>query len=82
MKASTFGTNGVPEGSKGVRFAITQTDGNERAEVVYPRPEEEKELADIQKQVQNLLKQHGHLGLAAIAHAVWDELNENSEEIG
>lgn len=77
-----FGTNGVPEGSKGVRFAITHTDGNERAEVVYPRFEEEKELADIQKQVQSLLKQHGHLGLAAIAHAVWDELNENSENIG
>ena len=47
-----------------------------------PRPEEKKKLADIQKQIQNLLKEHGRLGLAAAAHAVWDELDKDSEEIG
>ena len=77
-----FGTNGIPEGSRGIRVAITHTDGSERAEVMYPRPEEGKELVDIQKEIQCLLKQHGRLGLAAVAHAVWDELNENPEEIG
>ena len=77
-----FGTNSIPEGSKGIRLSITHTDGTERAEVVYPRPEEGKELVDIQEQVQGLLQQYGRLGLAAVAHAVWDELNENPEEIG
>ena len=76
-----FGSNGIPEGSKGVRLSITHTDGSERSEVVYPRAEKGKELRDIQTQVQNLLRQHGRLGLAAVAHAVWDELNKNSEEI-
>ena len=76
-----FGTNGIPEGSKGIRLSITHTDGSERAEVVYPRPEEGKELVDIQKKIQSLLKQYGRLGLAAVAHAVWNELNENPEEI-
>ena len=75
------GANGIPEGSKGVRLSITHTDGNERAEIVYPRPEEVEELVDIQKQIQNLLAKHGRLGLAAVAHAVWNELNENCEEI-
>ena len=76
-----FGANGVPEESKGIRLSITHTDGNERAEVVYPRPEEEKELVDIQKQIQSLLTKHGQLGLAAVAHAIWDELDKSCEEI-
>ena len=71
-----FGTIGIPEGSNGIRLSITRTDGSEHAEVMYPRPEEEKELSDIQKQIQALLKKHNRLGLAAIAHAVWDELNK------
>ena len=76
-----FGTNGVPAGSKGIRVAITHTDGNERAEVMYPRPEDGRALADIQTQIQSLLTKHGHLGLAAVAHAVWDKLGDGSEEI-
>ena len=76
-----FGANGVPDGSNGVRLSITHTDGSERAEVVYPRPEEGKKMADIQKQIQSLLTKHGRLGLAAVAHAVWNELDENCEKI-
>ena len=76
-----FGANGIPERSKGVRLSITHTDGSERVEVVYPRPEEGKKLVDIQKQIQSLLTKHGRLGLAAVAHAVWNELDENCEEI-
>ena len=31
-----FGGHGIPDGSEGIRLSITHTDGNERAEVVYP----------------------------------------------
>ena len=72
----------IPEGSEKMRLSITRTDGNERVEVVYLRPDAEKEFADIQKQIQNLLTEHGRLGLAAVARAVWDELNKDSEETG
>ena len=75
-----FGTIDIPEGSEGIRLSITHPDGSERAEVVYPRPEEEKELSDIQEDIQNLLAKHGRLGLAALARAVWDELNQGSKE--
>ena len=64
-----FGTNGVPEGSKGMRVAITHTDGNERAEVMYSRPEDREVLVNIQRQIQSLLTKHGRLGLAAVAHS-------------
>ena len=77
-----FGMIDIPEGSEGIRLSITRSDGSERAGVVYPRPEAEKELADIQKQIQALLKKHNRLGLAALACAVWEELNEGSEETG
>ncbi len=75
------GANGVPDGSKGIRVAITHTDGNERVEVMYPRPEDGKALEDIQTQIQSLLTKHGRLGLAAVAHAVWDKLDSGSEKI-
>ena len=65
-----------------MRLSITRTDGSERAEVVYPPPESEKELVHIQEQIENLLTEHGRLGLAAVARVVWDELNEGSEEMG
>ena len=42
---------------------------------------EEKKLADLQKWIQTLLKKHGSLRLGRpIARAVWEELNEGSEE--
>ena len=67
-------------GSEGIRLSITRTDGSERAEVVYFRPEAEKHFANIQEYIQSLLTEHGRLGLAAVACAVWNELNEDSEE--
>ena len=76
-----FGTDGVPERSTGVRLSITHADGSERAEVMYPRSEDKEELVNIQKKIQDLLRQHGRLGLAAVAHVVWDELSESAEEI-
>ena len=75
-----FGTIDIPEGSNGMRLSITRPDGSERTEVVYPRPEEEQELSDIQEDIQNLLAKHGRLGLAAVARAVWDELNQGFKE--
>ena len=33
-----------PESGEGIRLAITRSDGNERAAVMYPRPEEEKDI--------------------------------------
>lgn len=76
-----FDSNGIPEGSKGIRLSITHADGSERAEVMYPQPEDREELVNIQNKIQDLLKQHGRLGLAAVAHVVWDELSESPEEI-
>ena len=76
-----FGTDGVPERSMGIRLSITHANGSERAEVMYPQPEDREELVNIQKQIQGLLRQHRRLGLAAVAHVVWYELSESAEEI-
>ena len=75
-----FGKDDILEGSEGIRFSITRADGSERAEVVYFRAEAEKQLVDSQQEIQSLLTKHGRLGLAAVARAVWNELNEDSEE--
>ena len=75
-----FGTEDKSARGEGIRLAITRSDGSERATVMYPRPEEEKILDNIQKQIRALMSDCHHLGLAAIARAVWDELNEGSEK--
>ena len=80
-----FGSINRPEVEEGVRLSITRSDGNERTAVVYPRPDEEKTLDDIQVQIRALLKSHNRLGLVAIARAVWDEIKEDtnsSEQLG
>ena len=76
-----FKANGVPKGSKGIRLSITHSDGIERSEVFYPSSDEQEELANIQVQIQDLLTKHKRLGMAAVAHAVWDELTDGSEAI-
>ena len=76
-----FSRGEVLEGSEGIRLSITRTDGSERAEVVYFRPEAEKQFANIQEDIQSLLTEYGRSGLAAVARAVWNELNKDSEEM-
>lgn len=77
-----FKTIDIPEGSERMRLLITRTDGSERIKVVSSPPETEQELAEIQKEIQDLLRKHNRLGLAALARTVWEELNEDSEETG
>ena len=75
-----FGRDDILEGSEGLRLSITRADGSERAEVVYFRAETEKQLAYLQEGIQDLLTENRRLGLVALARAVWNELNEDSEE--
>ena len=82
VESINFGTVDRPEGGVGIRLAITRSDGNERAAVMYPQPEEEKILDNIQKQIRALMEDNHRLGLAAVARAMWDELNESSEKTG
>ena len=77
-----FGTEDRSARGEGIRLAITRSDGSERAAVMYPRPEEERILDDIQKQIRALMRDRPRLGLAAIARTVWDELNEGSQKTG
>lgn len=81
VESINFKANGVPEGSKGIRLSITHTDGKERSEVLYPSSNEQEELAEIQEEIQDLLTKYKRLGMAAVAHAVWDELKDGSEAL-
>ena len=76
-----FKSNGVPKGSKGMRLSITHANGNERSEVVFTQPADAEKIAGIQKEIQFLLTEHGQLGLASVAHAVWDILKNETEEM-
>ena len=78
VESINFGTVDRPDGGEGIRLAITRSDGNERAAVMYPRPEEDKALDDIQEQIRVLLRSHNRLGLAAIARVVWDEIKDGT----
>lgn len=81
VESINFKVNGVPKDSKGIRLSITHSDGLERSEVLYPSSDEQEELVNIQEQIQDLLSKHKRLGMAAVAHAVWDELKDVSEAL-
>lgn len=68
-------------GGKGIRVAITQSDGTERQEVVQVDVEDEKALAELQSQIMRVIKQNPRLGLAAASKAIWSQIktSEDSE---
>lgn len=61
-------------GGKGIRVAITQSDGTERQEVVLVDDEDEKALNDLQSQIMRVIKQNPRLGLAAASKAIWSQI--------
>ena len=74
-----FGRKDISDGAEGIRLSIMQSDGIERTEVMYPRREEKKALNEIQEKIRTLIEDDRRLSLAAIARALWDELNKSSE---
>jgi hypothetical protein len=68
-------------GGKGIRVAITQSDGTERQEVVQLDDEDEKTLTELQSQIMRVIKQNPRLGLAAASKAIWSQIKtlEDSE---
>lgn len=67
-------------GGKGIRVAITQSDGTERQEVVQVNDDEEKLLDDLQAQILRVINQNPRLGLAAASKAIWSQIKKSSEE--
>ena len=82
VESINFGAVEKAEGGEGIRVAITRSDGNERAKVMYPRPEEEEILVNLQNQIRDLMKDNHRFGLPAAARAIWEELKQDREETG
>ncbi len=61
-------------GGKGIRVAITQSDGTERQEVVLVEDDDKKTLDDLQAQIMRVIKQNPRLGLAAASQAIWSQI--------
>jgi len=58
------------------RIALTKSDGNEVGELINWEGMDESKISPIEGQIQSLLKEHGHHGLAAALRALWTELDE------
>ena len=71
-----FEADNIPEDNSGILLLATQSEGNEHAEVFYSLPQEKSELANIEEEIQNLIrKRDRRLSLTAIARVVYSELN-------
>jgi len=55
---------------------LTKSDGNEVGELINWEGMDESKISPIEGQIQSLLKEHGHHGLAAALRALWTELDE------
>lgn len=62
------------------RMAVTQQDGNEVAQVIFIKPEEEAKATEIENQVEDIIRNNKRVGLAAISRAVLKSLAQFSNE--
>lgn len=80
VEAIHFAKRPGTKGSKGIRLSITQYNGVERDRVFFCHPQEKQILSEIQEQIQEIIRKHGPIGLAAVSQAVWDELSDDLKE--
>lgn len=75
-----FAQSTATKGSKGIRLSVTQHNGIERDKVLFCNPQEEQIMSELQEQIQQIIRKHGRIGLAAASHAVWNELSDDRKE--
>lgn len=64
-----------------LRVAITHPDGYEVDDVIFVSKREEQEIARVEEQVTQLLKESKRAGLAGVARAFWNVLSEGEGQI-
>ncbi|MHA3771873.1 hypothetical protein ACXR0O_10090 [Verrucomicrobiota bacterium sgz303538] len=76
VESIVFGGDSADSKSKGVRLAVTQSNGVEHEQVLHYSPAEENRMLEIQRQFEALLAKEGRLGLAAASKAIWTNLEK------
>ena len=71
VESIVFSTGAAQKNAVGVRVAITQPSGTEYDQVIHVTPDEERELAALQKVFEDLLEGDNRLALAAASRALW-----------
>lgn len=60
------------------RIALTRSDGSEVGDLVNWEGMDEKKIAPVEGQIQQILSQHGRHGLAAALRAIWTQLDSKN----
>jgi len=60
--------------TQSVRLCVTKPNGEEKAQVLLATSVDDKEIQEVEKQMQNLIKEHGELALLAASRVLWDNL--------
>jgi hypothetical protein len=67
----------IAENSDAIRVSLTQVNGEEKEQVFFLTPDEESAAKGLEDKIQDLISQHGRVGLAAAARSIWKILDEN-----
>lgn len=76
VEAVTFSKVDQAHDGESVRLALTHSDGQERDQVIHLAPEHVEEVEVLQKQLRELLGDHGQVGMAAASRVLWEMMTQ------
>jgi len=75
VEATLYTKPGAKRNGQSVRVALTQANGEERDQVIHLSPEQTITAQELEIQVQNILHQHGQVGMVAASSVLWKMMN-------
>lgn len=66
-----------PNANRSVWLALTKPNGVESTQLLHWSESEEEQVAQLEKQIYDIIHKHGRAGLSAAARALWSRIQDN-----
>jgi hypothetical protein len=71
VEATFFSENDQHADAVSVRLSLTKPNGEERDQVIYLSPEENKKVQKLESEIKTILAKYGQVGMAAASNVLW-----------
>ena len=81
VESAAFGDKAGAPKRRGIRLAVTRSDGREQTQVIQYSHKEAASLDRLRREIEKVLKQDRQLGLAALSEVAWTLLQQPGGEV-
>jgi hypothetical protein len=71
VESLLFDSQTMKKAQRSIRVAVTRPNGEERGTIIHLTTEEIERLTKLEAKIDNLLKDHGQIGIAAATEVLW-----------